>query len=347
MRLILHIGTEKTGSTALQQHLAAHRDHLAGEGIVLADFLQGENHRALASAFMNDDLDDDYLRARGIVPAGARRKHREKLLRGLRDSLKRHRDVAHSYLVTSEHFHSRLLSDREVQRFTDSVAPLFDSVQVICYLRRQDRMALSFYTQKLRGGFIPPTILPVANTRRLHPQLPPFFDFESLLERWAGALGAAAIEPAIYSRSELRDANVVGDFYQRIGCTYPGDAARSMANTSLACSAQMALLAFNRAHGGDLESRSRVRDRRESLNAFLQRHASGPGILPSDAEAAEFLAAFEPSNRRVAQKWFGREQLFPADESEYPKRESTPDWATATALLAEFMALPTGKGDGH
>ncbi|CAN0605052.1 unnamed protein product, partial [Ectocarpus sp. 12 AP-2014] len=180
----------------------------------------------------------------------------------------------------------------EVQAFVDAVAPLFDGVRVICYLRRQDRMALSFYTQKLRGGFIPPSILPLANVRRKAPALPPFFDFESLLQRWAGALGSEVIEPVVYSKATLAGGNVVTDFYTRIGCLYPGEDDAPRANESLSCAAQMALLAFNRAKGGDLDSRNRARTEREALCKFLQRESTGAGVLPSHEEAAEFLDAF-------------------------------------------------------
>ncbi len=343
MDLILHIGTEKTGSTAIQEHLARHREDLLASRIGFPDFLDSNNHRALASVFIADSLDDDYLRARHLVEPAPRRRHRDKLLRALGRQLESLEGEVDRYLISAEHFHSRLLTPEEVRSFTDAVTPMFDRVRVICYLRRQDRMALSFYTQKLRAGYIPPTILPIANVRRRHPDLPPYFDFEALLDRWADAVGPEAVEPVIYSRASLIDGDVVADFYHRIGCPLPESAEPPRANESLSCAGQMALLAFNRAHGGDLESRSRCRPEREQLNRFLQSEARGPGILPSHAEAEEFLRAFAPSNGRIARKWFDRDELFPDDAGEYPEREAAPDWEAAAELLARFAMVGEGS----
>ncbi|MEJ2523509.1 MAG: hypothetical protein P8080_11660, partial [Gammaproteobacteria bacterium] len=69
--------------------------------------------------------------------------------------------------------------------------PLFEEVRVRVYLRRQDELALSFYSQKLRAGFIPPSIMPLANLKRPRQ---PYFDFDALLSRWAAVFGEAIAE---------------------------------------------------------------------------------------------------------------------------------------------------------
>jgi hypothetical protein len=347
MRLELHIGTEKTGSTAIQEHLHGHREQLIEAGVALPLFLGSANHRALASIFVRDEQDDDYLRAQNVVAPERRAVHREKLLAKLERSIEQARRSADRYVISAEHFHSRLLAPGEVQHFARCVAPLFDSVRVRCYLRRQDQMALSFYTQKLRSGFIPPTILPILNVRRLHPSLPPFFDFESLLQRWADALPDASIEPAIYDRAQLEGGDVVTDFYAWLGVTKPGGGAPVRANASLSGAGQMALLALNRVHGGDLAARTRSRPLREDLNQFLQQRAQGPGVRPSRAEAQEFAAAFDASNRRVAERWFDRRELFPPLDGEYGDMVSGADWEQASVLLAEFLGTrwPPGAVD--
>ncbi|MEO0437601.1 MAG: hypothetical protein AAF098_11905 [Pseudomonadota bacterium] len=336
MRLHLHIGTEKTGSTALQSYLAAHREVLAAEGVVMPDFLESSNHRALASVFMRDEQDDDYLQAEGISAPAARAKRRKELIKALKLQLRRAKASHRVMIISSEHFHSRLLSQAEVTSFCKAIFPLFKGVKVTCYLRRQDLMALSFYTQKLRGGFIPPTILPIRSVRLHRPELPPFFDYLSLLERWESAAGTEAIEPVVYERSSLINGDVIQDFFARIKCKYPGNGRQKTLNSSYSAAGQLALLTFNRLHAGNQELRAQSQEVRLRLDQFLQESAPGDAVLPSREEADEFMQAFVDSNRRVARKWFEREELFIEPGPSYPENDTPPDWEKASLLLAKF-----------
>ena len=336
MRLHLHIGTEKTGSTALQSYLATHREALAAQGFVLPDFLQSSNHRALASVFMHDDRDDDYLQAEGISAPTARAKRRKELVKALKLQLKRAKASHQGMIISSEHFHSRLVSQSEVTSFCKSILSLFETVKVTCYLRRQDRMALSFYTQKLRGGFIPPSILPIRSVRTHRPALPPFFDYFSLLERWENAVGPDAVEPVVYERSSLTNGDVIQDFFARIDCDYPGTSGEESINSSYSAAGQLALLTFNRVHAGNQELRAKSQEARLRLDQFLQVSAPGDAVLPSQEEADEFMQAFVDSNRRVARKWFQRDELFTEPGPSYPETDTPPDWEKASLLLAKF-----------
>mgnify|MGYP006272359197 CR=1 FL=1 len=339
MRLYLHIGTEKTGSTAIQAQLERNRDGLAAQGYALPRFLGDANHRALACAFISDEASDDFLSARALHTPRERAEFRRRLLQRLDTDRREAARHAHSYVISSEHFQSRLSTAGEVRRFACSVLPLFSEVRVLCYLRRQDRMALSFYTEKLRNGYLPATILPLQNLERWAPILPPFFDFEALLERWSAACPGALIEPRIYSRGALEGGDVVQDFFAWLGCPAPAAAGALRANAALSRAGQTALLAFNRAHGGDAAGRARSQALRERLNDFLQRRAAGSGRLPARREAEFWLQAFAAANGRVARRWFARGELFDRDLADYPAESTPPDWERAAQLLAEFLAM--------
>jgi hypothetical protein len=60
MRCILHIGTEKTGTTALQTALSSQREYLSNNGICYAKTPGGLNCRSLAAAFTSLGNRDDY-----------------------------------------------------------------------------------------------------------------------------------------------------------------------------------------------------------------------------------------------------------------------------------------------
>ena len=59
MKLILHIGTAKTGTTTLQHWFASNRESLQAQGIYYPKSLGKVNHRALSIFAMNPERPDD------------------------------------------------------------------------------------------------------------------------------------------------------------------------------------------------------------------------------------------------------------------------------------------------
>ena len=83
VRCILHIGTEKTGSTSLQTALSVNREHLSERGIFYSKAAGSLNSRALAAAFCQYSS-DDYLARLGIEGAAQHDSWRNNLLDKIR-----------------------------------------------------------------------------------------------------------------------------------------------------------------------------------------------------------------------------------------------------------------------
>lgn len=49
MKAILHIGTEKTGTTSFQSFMHRNRDAVLARGVLYPDRLGGDNHRLIAT----------------------------------------------------------------------------------------------------------------------------------------------------------------------------------------------------------------------------------------------------------------------------------------------------------
>jgi hypothetical protein len=152
MKVILHIGTHKTGTTALQRFLHANRELLAGCGFHYATPPHGVVHTNLIA---------------NALSVGKNRV--------VQDFLTKHMDVArrggaHTILLSAENFYAMsVLSsmqrrqvcanaverDRTLIETLHSLVPEgIDTFQVVCYFRRPDRYAESLYSQHVKRGTI-------------------------------------------------------------------------------------------------------------------------------------------------------------------------------------------------
>lgn len=332
MRCVIHIGTEKTGSTAIQGYLFANQAALKKNGVHVCTSAGRSNNRALPAAFMSADKTDDFFRLLNIDSEKKRNSWRKKLLKNFKNEVRRAARSSSLFLISSEHFHSRLLTDAEVKDFHTFLAPLFDDIQVICYLRRQDRMALSRYSQALRAGFTPESPLPVLKRK---PHIPAYFNFQALLRRWAQPFGKKNVMPRIYSKSELVEGDVVQDFIRSVGLPVKNAGTIRVENRALSAEAQAVLIRVNeKLKGADPMAAKRLR---QLLVNYLENNSQGRSIQPTLADAQDFYEAFLETNSVVAHRWFGRDSLFDTDFSGYPTEPEPVCREKVFDLLADFM----------
>jgi len=142
-KVVLHVGTHKTGTTALQNSLSASRGELEACGICYDPNLGGKRsraseHHALARILAEPDTDDA-----------------RQTLNGYQDFIRRQLDLGHDVVISSERFCRMELDDglpREGarHRYLDRVAHFFAGMQVeiIVYFRRPDRYIESLYKER-------------------------------------------------------------------------------------------------------------------------------------------------------------------------------------------------------
>lgn len=322
-RAVLHIGTEKTGSTSIQRCLAARRGTLPGVRYALSPGI--ENHTGLAAYAQDDAVHDDLRQALGVASEDVAA-YRRRLERDLAAEVDAH--GASVFLFSNEHCQSRLCRSGEVGRLACLLHRFFDEVRVVVYLRRQDRLAVSRHATTIRYG---------ATDRDVFAQsdVPPdYWDYEALLDRWAGAFGEASLVVRLYERASLASGSVVADFARIAGFSAPeGEDLRE--NRSLAPAA-LELLRLMNPHLPVLEPDGRPGEARGPLVDWLEAMFPGTGPRPARAEARAFLDRFAASNERVRRAWFsGRATLFDEDFDDYPE---TAEALPAPAALAEVAA---------
>lgn len=333
--LIIHIGTAKTGSTAIQTALHRHRDELRNHGIA---YLPGDgfvNNRDLAAACVGVDGDDDLLDRLGIAGPEAATAYRERVVGRLHAEAATLSDDVHTVVLSSEHFHSRLVAPPMVRRLSSAVAPLADRVRIVCYLRPQVDLIASFYSTYLRNGGTE-TLDEVGD--RLLRLGHPYADYDHLLTMWAGAFGESVIEPRVFG--EFDGGTVLTDIASTIGAPSGVLAEQAPENTSISRFGQALLLAVNRAISAGASA-----DRLEAVRSSLAAAFGGPGDRWMPEEAGRRQATFDAGNEAVRRRWLPeRDRLFPGRFGDVPTMELTD--AQRDVLAEVFAGLASAATTG-
>lgn len=332
--VVVHIGTAKTGSTAVQSALFRHRDELLRHGIA---YLPGEGHinnRDLAAACVADEGDDDLLDELGLATPSARAAFGERVIDRLR------RDVAalpadvHTVVISSEHFHSRLVGPSMVRRLGDALAPWAGPVRIVCYLRRQVDLLVSFYSTYLRNGGC--ETLDEVGDRVLRTGHP-YADYDHLLSMWADVFGDDALEPRCFG--ELVGGSVVNDVGAAVGAPRGLLTEGRPENTSISRFGQALLRAINRAIADGAAPEPLITARTAIADAF-----PGPGERWPPSVAAARQAPFEIGNEVVRRRWFpDRTSLFSPDHPPVPPMDVTTDQQDALAAVFARLVAPADR----
>ncbi len=181
--LFLHIGSPKTGSTAIQWFLRSYSSELANHGYLYPDLGVGYSHNRLAQEALR----------------GGERNTLETLFSVVRENPDK------KIIASSEMIFRR----NTIKRFFDLLPEdIKDQMHVICYLRRQDIYFESLFKQKLKTGNTPDD--PVLFRHRKAGSA----DYFATLKIVASAVGSENISPRIFQRGSLYKGDVAADFLQ-------------------------------------------------------------------------------------------------------------------------------------
>jgi len=313
MKLYLHIGTMKTGSTTLQRTLLENLHPLSRQGVALPTLL-GERvtPRLFCHAAGNPRV-VEYHRQTGAhlpqdVTIPSLEEAKDDLLRAFG---KIREDVC---VLSWEGFPVFFPETEDVQRLADMLKAVCDEIEIIVYLRRQDALWASLYGELLFQGrlddktdyrFSYDSVEGLFGFGETGSNLD-LFDYERMLQPWAEVFGVENVSVRPFEREQLTDGDVVRDFVSLIGC----DAAKmnpfENANVSMD-RFQMEFL------------RRILRHVPESIDGKYNKAFERLGRIVHDniprtsaytvptTGAKEFLDRFSDSNARIAQEYLGRQ----------------------------------------
>jgi hypothetical protein len=286
MRWVVHIGTQKTGSKAIQTFLASSSDQIPGVRL-------------------------------SFSPHGREGIWHEPIYWALRDGTAPDLDAAVSQTVpqdwdivvfSCEAFHE--LSPKSVRIIRDKLG----DAQIVLFIRNQADALNSLLNQYAKAHRV--TFDDVVDFARNLTEYNPRFDYQATIVKWAEVFGMQAITPIIYDKR----IDAVQLFCDAIGVTIPATyEIGSNPNRALTTSAYREFLSAKAAVSDSAELPALVerlhRDfRDEMIDTFRE---TGPLLFDAQARL-RITGNYDASNEWVRARWFpSRTTLF-----EYPRAGS-------------------------
>lgn len=314
-RAVVHVGLEKTGSTAIQSWLHGESGALRSEGILVPRSIGSPNHTRLVAACLDDGVVDN-LKAHFLSERGeSEGRFRARTKAAFDAEVGAARDWS-TLVVSSELISSRLHSPTEVLRLAGWLAPHVDSLHFVIYLRRQDDLAVSRFSSALRAGHDGFddiwSDLSAASFLRHPPERSvadgaEYFDFSRIIGRLEAVAGAR-IDVRLYEAAPP-GGTIVDDFASILGL--PQGRVRTgaaRANPALSAEAQYVISQLNRTNRVQWPSGARNTPYRALLRK-IEGEVTGARRMVPRAEAQGFVDRFRASNAEVAGRWLGGEMF--------------------------------------
>jgi hypothetical protein len=291
MKLVIHAGVHRTGTSTLQDYLSGNRDELLQRGIFYPG--DGKNHQPLAWAINRGDAGaEDVLKLVG-----------------------NHSNLAETAVLSGEDF--CILEDLD---WLSQVAATYPTT-VNFYLRRQDHWLMSWYNQHIKWPF------DKWKSRMSASQFLdcigdfPWIDYAQLVGRWEQVLGEGAVRIAIVEPGQVED--VAADFVRQLGVN-----AEELPEPVKRINDSMPVHLLDVAR--HLGMHGMPPGKRIKLIGILKKTFPSPPGLPktvySPEQRRDVLNRFAESNGQLARKFFQRDRLFlEADPQDGDPYYSPPD----------------------
>jgi hypothetical protein len=150
LKIYLHIGLEKTGTTSIQEFLTYKRDELINKKILYAKSLHLPNNEYISVAFRNEEYVDDLRIKHNITNPLQILKFREIIKDNLQQEINKYNpDIL---IISNEHISSRIKEEEERKNLINFLRNFSDDITMIVYLRRQDKFLESLYSTSIISG---------------------------------------------------------------------------------------------------------------------------------------------------------------------------------------------------
>lgn len=307
MKAIVHIGDPKTGTTSIQNFLYRNAARLAQRGI--------RYHRNVPRHASQFEYPMAALARSGTLPARAstRLRFNARTVDEARanylhyaDALKQwpQRYKEPSAVFSSEHFAAWLQTPEQVAQADRMLRDAFSEVRYILYIRRQDDLVVSRYSELLRQGndetldqFLGHAVKSLSHLKKV--------------TRWEQTVGRDRLDVRLLEPDALVNGDLISDFCEACGIDETGLNRPPRANESLSAPGAEALRSLNTQIPEMLPEGGRNPLRKHLVRSVFTLSADAPKLRLTAEQQARVQAAVQHSNEELRRSFFpDRKTLF-------------------------------------
>ena len=294
-KIFFHIGPPKTGTTTIQHSLFINRDRLLKHGIYLPETGLLKNTNGLAK---QENL---------ALELSGRKEYRKKY--GTWNDLlaEINRTSASIIIISSEDF--SLFTEDAIQRVKEFLKD-FDTY-ILFYARRQDHMFQSQWAQGIKSRYRKNAYASFSDWMANSDKTGLVNDYYALYQRWSRVFGANHMIVRVFEKGQIAD-SLFEDFLNACGVDACNDCkTESVMNISPDPKTLTLLCEYKRLLRGEL---AEVTYHQIIATLIEYGKMSGWGkarftVISKDAYA-QIMEQFSESNRKLAQDYFHRDELF-------------------------------------
>ena len=299
----LHIGTEKTGTTSIQNFLSKNRSGLEQQGILYPRSPGNQNHTALTVYALRTAKQSGIRRSSGVSTPEQVPRFRERLTAEL------DREIAGSgasiVIFSNEHLSSRLLTEPEIERVKTLCDKYAKQTKIVVYLRNQVDFLVSSFGTTIKSGSTRKFPYPLTR-RRIRTM-----DYWRLLEPWQKIFGRQNMIVRRFERVHFVDGDLLSDFAAQVPFNTSGFTRTEPRNEALGARELAFLREFNARVPRWINGAVANSARGNIVTALAGLSEAGPRLSVSPDIAAAIMQHFENSNRRMVEEYFdGVQPLF-------------------------------------
>jgi hypothetical protein len=189
--LFLHIGTPKTGTSALQWFFFHNRPRLKELGITYPDFgIVDDCHHRIGASFHHPDVRPAYIQYKDMLTL---EEYAEMLKAIEGDVLISSELISHGYLAS---------------KLREAIGDV--DIRVVVYLRRQDSFLESWYNQEVK-------LLSGEGIREFYERAGGLLDYRlGILEGWAAVWGVENVVVRAYEKKRFAAQHICDDFVEHV-----------------------------------------------------------------------------------------------------------------------------------
>jgi len=213
--IYIHIGQEKTGSTAIQSFLnrAEISSELRKHDIHYASFLDKPNSMPFVLytlGMTNMNLSKPYFKdKKGYLLF-------EKKIERRLNSIKNITSSSSKIIFSSEHLHAQLRSEEQVKKLKHVIIKYFPDhcIKIVMYIREQASLAYSLHSESVKAGYSGASKPPMPGENK-------YFDHVSnhlrTINLWSKIFGEKNLNIRIYEKNSLIEQDSISDFCIQAG----------------------------------------------------------------------------------------------------------------------------------